>query len=50
MPNSIFFPQKGTKIPNLLQTAKVKTLRTKIPEEKIRGSVVINKSLDKMLI
>ena len=25
-----FFPKKGTKIPNLLQTAKVKTLSTKI--------------------
>ena len=29
MPNSIFF-FRGPKIPNLLQTAKVKTLSTKI--------------------
>ena len=30
MQNSIFFPKWGPKIPNLLQTAKVKILSTKI--------------------
>ena len=30
MPNSIFIPKLGPKVPNLLQTAKVKTFSTKI--------------------
>ena len=58
MPNSIFFfPKGGQPFLNLRQTAKVKTSSTKIEcamlklqKTKIRGRVVVNKSLNKMLI
>ena len=57
MPNSIFFPKWEPKIASLLQTAKVKTVKYKklifnaqISKDKVRGRVVANKSMNKMLI
>ena len=52
MPNVSFFSKRGPKIPNLLQTAIVKNWmrNAQIPKDHINGRVVVNQSLNKMLI
>ena len=58
MPNSIFFSQKGDqKFPIGCKLPKWKLFKYKnwmcnaqIPKDKIRGRVVVNKSLNKILI
>ena len=57
MPNSIFFSQKGTRNSQFAGDCQSENFKfkhwmcnAKIPEDKIRRRVVVNKSLNKMLI
>ena len=57
MPNSIFFSQMGTKNSQFAADCQSENIKYKncmfnvqIPKGKIRGRVVVKKSLDKMLI
>ena len=57
MPNSIFFSQKRTKNSQFAEHCKSENFKHKncmcnaqIPKDPIRGRVLVNKSLNKMLI